>query len=78
MTICCEKCGKEFQSTSAPCPDNIEWCCVAHLDKNSFLCKFCGHDNGPSVVKCFKEGRVEIEEGISIINTAALQKLEIS
>ena len=77
MTITCSKCETVFTSTSAPCPDNIKGCCVAHFDTKSFICP-CGHNMGPEIGATIKEGRVEYAEGIAIINVASIEKLELS
>lgn len=70
-------CGKGFSSKLAPCPENRPGCLVAHYDSNSFVCPHCGKDAGPDIRKAFLEGRVVVSEAVSIVNTRALEKIEL-
>lgn len=74
MNTC--KCGHTFTTKLAPCPDGREGCCVAHFDKESFVCPKCGYDSGPDFVKAIREGRMVEEVGISIVNLDAISKLK--
>jgi hypothetical protein len=76
MIVTCSECGHVFKAKQAPCPKGIEGCCVSHWDLKSFKC-LCGNNMGPTIGKAFLEGRVIFEEGLSIINSAAISKLEL-
>ncbi len=77
MQVTCEKCGVVFQSKPAPCPDNNEFCCVAHRDKNSFIC-ICGHNMGLKIRHTLLKGPILEMPGIAIINTKSIKKLEFT
>lgn len=76
MQIEC-KCGKEYQSKEAPCPDNRVGCLVSHFDKSSFICEDCGFDMGPAIAEAIQAGRVRQEIGMGVVNLNAIKKPEL-
>lgn len=71
-------CRRSFDAPLAPCPDGRVGCLVAHLAKTAFVCPHCSHDNGPAVVRIFREGRVTAGPGISIWNPKAIDRLKLA
>lgn len=71
MNITCY-CGERYLSKTAPCPDGIEGCLVAHYAVNAHVCPACGRDNTPDLSKGVKE-----TIGIGTMNLRSLARLEI-
>lgn len=71
MKITCS-CGERYQSKTAPCPDGIKGCLVAHYAANAHVCPACGTDNTPDLSKGAKES-----VGIGTLNLGSLLRLEI-